>query len=325
MADAGAAINESAASWAIRLDAGPLREDEQLALQAWLESNPRHHGALIRARAHWADLERLGALAGAQEAESDLEDLERAERRKFLAAGLAITVAGGLGATLFVLRRRGERFETQVGEMRRLALADGTTLVLNTASQVVVRYESERRTVNLIRGEALFEVAEDLDRVFVVHVSDVHIRAVGTVFATRLRGDEVEIVVSEGRVELARVLSYGVAPGVQRVLAGEEAFILPAKRPEVRKVSPEALDRRLAWLEGQVAFNGETLRQAVAEMNRHSRRKIIVDDPELEGLPVVGRFRAADAEGFCRSAARSLGATVADDGDTIHMRTPRKS
>jgi transmembrane sensor len=69
-----------------------------------------------------------------------------------------------------------------------------------------------------------------------------------------------------------------------------------------------------------VAFDGEPLSLAVAEVNRHSRRKIVIDDPELEAQPIVGRFRAADAEGFCRVAAVALGATAVEEGNTIHLR-----
>jgi transmembrane sensor len=324
MTGAGAAIDEAAASWAVRLDAGPLREDEQLALQSWLASSPRHHGALIRARAHWADLERLGSLAGARENDSDLEAIERIDRRKFLAAGLAASVAGALGVALFVYKAHGERFQTEVGEMRRIALTDGSTLVLNTASKALVTFGKERRLVDLIEGEALFEVAHDTQRPFIVQVQGVHVRAVGTVFAVRLRGDEVDVTVSEGAVELAHSLSDMSGGDVQRVAANEQSVVVPAKRAEVKKVEPDVLQRRLAWLDGMVAFDGEPLSVAVAEVNRHSRRKIVIDDADLKAQPIVGRFRAADAEGFCRVAAVALGATAIDTGPTIHLRPQSK-
>jgi transmembrane sensor len=320
MTGAGAAINEEAATWAVRLDAGPLREDEQRALDEWLARDPRHHGALIRARAQWTDLERLGALAGGRENIQKAAGLPRFDRRTLLAAGLAASAVAAVGAGWLMLRASGERYRTATGEMRRIALSDGSTLVLNTASEVLVRFEAERRNVILEQGEALFEVAHDRTRPFIVKVSDVHVRAVGTVFAVRLRGAEVDVTVSEGAVELAHSLPDASRSDVQRIAANEQSVIAPEKRAQVQKLAPNVVQRRLAWLDGRVAFDGEPLSQAVAEVNRHSHRRIVIDDPALEAQPIVGIFRATDAEGFCRVAAVALGATAVEDGDTIHLR-----
>jgi transmembrane sensor len=183
-----------------------------------------------------------------------------------------------------------------------------------------VQFEAQRRRVTLVKGEALFDVAHEPARPFIVHVSDVHVRAVGTVFAVRLKGSAVAVTVSEGAVELARSERNLAVPAVQRVAANEETVLVPERRAQLQKLEPAELQRRLAWLDGRVAFDGEPLSEAVAEVNRHSRRRIVVDDPELNAQPIVGIFRAADAEGFCRVAAVALGAVAVEEGDTIHLR-----
>jgi transmembrane sensor len=324
MSGGAVTINLEAASWAVRLDGGPLRADEQRALDEWLARDPRHHGALIRARAHWADLERLGALAGSRAHLEEPAGLRRFNRRRLLTAGVGAGVVAAAGAVWLTWRHCRDRYRTDVGEMRRIALADGSTLVLNTASEVAVSLESERRVLNLVRGEALFEVARDPARPFIVDVSDVQVRAVGTVFAVRLRGAEVDVTVSEGAVELAHALPEIWRSDVQTIVANERSVIAPTQRAQVEKLSPTVVQRRLAWLDGRVAFDGETLSQAVAEVNRHSRRQIVVDDSDLNNQPIVGIFRATDAEGFCRVAAVALGATAVDEGDTIHLRSRGK-
>jgi transmembrane sensor len=324
MTGGAVAINEEAASWAVRLDAGPLSEEEQRALDEWVARDSRHHGALVRARVHLTDLQRLGALAGGREHIEAESALQRLGRRKLLATGLAASAVAAAGVGWFMFRDKGERYQTEIGEMRRIPLSDGSTLVLNTASEVLVRFESERRNLMLVRGEALFEVAHDRTRPFIVQVSDVRVRAVGTVFAVRLRGAEVDVTVSEGAVELAHSTPDVSRSDVQRIVANEQSVIAPAHRAQVEKLAPDVLQRRLAWLDGMVAFDGEPLSEAVAEVNRHSRRQIVVDDVALSAQPIVGIFRAADAEGFCRVAAVALGATAVEEGDTIHLRPQSK-
>jgi transmembrane sensor len=320
--------NEQAARWAVRADSGPLGPTEQQKLDAWLSADPGHLGAYVRARAQWVDLDRLAALHGPAR---PIEDPLGISRRQLLAAGVAaVTVVGG-GLTGVLLRGEGsERYVSGIGEIRRIALEDGSTLLLNTATEVAVKFGERERAIRLIRGEALFEVAHDKARPFLVHANDVAVRAVGTAFAVRLEAAQVDITVTEGVVEVASQTvaseaghSAPRAPRTEarRVAATERIVINRSGAPQLQSIAPVEADRQLAWRDGLVSFDGESLQTAVAEINRHNRRQIIVNDPVLAGKPVVGVFRATDLDGFSAAAAVALKATATPDGDVIRLQS----
>jgi transmembrane sensor len=348
-------ISELAARWAVRAGAGALGPDEQRELDSWLAADSRHRGAYVRARALWVDLDRLAALQGPAGAAAGSSRVARPvaeepapeptaasagvgaksdattaglSRRQLLAAGIAaIGVLGG-GLSWLIVREARERYTSGIGEVRRIALEDGSTLLLNTASEVTVQLTKQQRDIRLVRGEALFEVAHDKSRPFIVQANDTAVRAVGTAFAVRLYAAQVDVTVTEGVVEVAdskTMSGLGTATpaasrlGVKRVAAHERVVIAPSRAPDVEPIAPAKADRQLAWREGMVSFDGETLQTAVAEINRHNRRQIVVDDPALAAMPIVGVFRATDLEGFSAAAAAALKARAFLDGDVIRL------
>jgi transmembrane sensor len=325
-------ISELAARWAVRTNAGQFRPDEQRELDSWLAADSRHLGAYVRARAQWVDLDRLAALRGPARDAGLASHFEMTpsifSRRRMLAA--AVAGVGALGGGLFwtILRNDRERYLSGIGEVRRIALADGSTLLLNTNSEAIVRLTKQRRDVRLVRGEALFEVTHDESRPFIVQANDTGVRAVGTAFAVRLENAQVDVTVTEGVVEVADLgtmsgFDQGVPATssvvVKRVAAHQRAIVAPARPPDVEPVAPAEADRRLAWREGMVSFDGELLQTAVSEINRHNRRQIVIDDPWLASMPVVGVFRATDLDGFAAAAAAALKARATTDGDIIRL------
>jgi transmembrane sensor len=303
--------NEEVARWVVRLDAGALSPDEERELNAWLDAAPHHRGALIRARAAWADLDRIGALAGGSSSGTSPYTFV-STRRYLLAASLAAITLGGAGYFAYALTR--DVYDTGIGEVRRVTLADGSSMVLNSGTKAVVRFDDTQREVQLERGEALFEVRKDKARPFIVRTDGLSVRAVGTAFAVRIADERVAVTVTEGVVEVARAVD---AP--QRVAANHRAVVKSAAPVAIEPIAPAIANRQLAWRDGMVAFDGELLGEAVAEINRHSRRPIVIDDPALGAMQIVGIFRVGDVEGFANAAATALGAEVQTDGDVIHL------
>ena len=330
-------IDSVAAEWAVRLSADPLSVEEQQALDEWLNADTRHRGALIRARAAWVDLDRLAALSAhpsasaptvaASSALSAACEARRLEsppvasssRRFFLAAGLAAISLTGTGVAAWWFRRRGDIYETAVGEIRRIPLSDGSAILLDTDTRAEVRFAKADRTVELVRGQGLFEVAKDAVRPFIVLARGISVRAVGTVFAVRAVDQDVKVTVTEGVVEVADPGTSGSA-ALERVGADERAVVSASQGIRVQRVSAAQIDRNLAWRDGMLSFDGDTLSDAVKEINRHNTRQILIDDPTLAGRPVVGVFRATNAEGFAETVAAALGAESAVEGDTLHLR-----
>lgn len=321
MAQRRTKIDIEAAQWAVRLRIRQLTAEEQLALERWLEADSRHRGALLRARAVWVDLDRLAALAGRGERDGTVALPRLAfdvNRRWLIAAGTAaLMFAGGAGA-LWRLRG-GNVYVSRVGEIRRVRLSDGSRMVLNTDSMATVRFDDVEREIDLRVGEGLFQVAKDPKRPFIVRAGSVSVRAVGTVFAVRAVNDRVDVTVTEGVVEL--VDATGPRPALtRRLAANEHATIMETRQLEVQHLSHDEAERWIAWRRGMLEFAGESLRDAVSEMNRHNTRHIIVDDQALGERPIVGLFRANDPQGFASTVAIALGARWVDENGVIHLR-----
>jgi len=316
--------DDAAVRWAIRLDMGrPLGPEEQAALDAWLAEDERRGGALLRAEAALAYLDRGRALAGAPAADEDAGEEPRPPRfgrRFFLVGGGALggLCAAGLAGILLWPRgaERAEEIQTVMGEVRRVPLTDGSFASLNTASKVSVAMGSDSRKVRLERGEAWFQVAHDRQRPFIVEAGDVRVQAVGTEFSVRMREGGADVLVTEGVVETWVV---GRESQRARIAAGGRGFVSDAApRIEVAQ-APEAVDRALAWRVGDIALNGEPLSYAVEEINRYNPRQLVIDDPALGREPLVGYFRTNDPENFARAVASMVGARVTQDGQVIHL------
>ena len=291
-------VYDRAACWAAKIDAGPLSPEAQAMLEAWLAEDTRHYGALAQSSAMLVPLDRPASLRATGPA--------KPTRRLLLLGSIAAGLAVVLGAANYVARILGEEhYRTQIGEMRVIPLSDGSVVFLNTNSQIAVRYTSSRRHIELVQGEALFDVAKNKQRPFIVQTGSTQIRAVGTSFSVKaLAGQPVQVLVREGVVEIAHP-DVPVAPIV--LVAKNSQAIAPNDSPIVAKpVETAELGRALAWQVGRIAFHGETLGEAAAEFARYSDVRIQIDDPAIADEKVTGLFVSTDPVGFAKAVAVSF-------------------
>jgi transmembrane sensor len=168
-------------------------------------------------------------------------------------------------------------------------LTDGSAVSLNTDTKIQVSYSNSERHVELLQGEAQFEVAHDADRPFVVSANGTHVSVLGTAFVVRKRSaSSLDVLVTEGRVAIDS------APAT--VLSGGQMALIRDGRLTTRSV--EDMMRRVAWTEGMLVFNGETLSEAVAEFNRYNRRQLVITDAELASKTIGGAFKATNPDRF---------------------------
>lgn len=309
-------IDQAASDWTARLDRGPLTPEEDDAFQAWLRGDPRRKGALLRARAVSLMSESAQALGpGFDPVAFEAPGSSRSagpSRRQALTwtggvAGAAVVAALGVGVSA-----AGAVISTARGEIRLAPLKDGSTVLLNTETRIRVRYSRGERRVTLLRGEAYFAVARDETRPFVVEVDGRRLSTAQAGFRVRkLDRNPIDILVNQGQVDVAIPFASSVAlkSNTRLVLSG------PAERPQ--PVGPEAVTRDLAWRDGKLAFEGETLGQAAAAFARYSDTRIQIRDPALAREPVTGLFAANDPAGFSRAIARVFEARVEQDGDKV--------
>lgn len=297
-----AAADMEAAAWHDRLGARSVSTKTIEDFFVW-RSLPANDEAYRRVEKVWAASGRLGgdpaiesAVADAMNRRSGLGLRDRYRKTLFAIATATAVVALSLGAWFWL----GDRslVSTAVGEQRVVQLADGSTVRLDTGSAIRVRFDDGERRIQLERGQALFTVARDPERPFVVDAGDAEVTAVGTVFDVRRMDGAVQVTLVEGVVDVIR--TAGAPPS--RMRAGQQAQVTAAA------VSTRAVDpaKATSWTDGRLVFEDTPLRTAVAEVNRYLERPVILDDGVAGDVPVNGVFRVGDRAAFASAAAAGL-------------------
>ena len=330
--------DDQAAAWFARLRSDNVRPADRDRFARWLESDPANAAAYADCETMWVE---------AQDAAAD--DIVGAMRQQALALGrpnadwpwqkltaLAATIALVLIAGLLLLRldrpdlqpsidgardavviaqaARPRIYRTEIGQRSSVRLADGSVVELNTASVLEVDIGADRRNLRLLRGEALFEVAHDPRRPFVVDAGGQQVVALGTRFEVDLRADETRVTLIEGRVEVRRTAAEGTRPIEVRQLRAGELLIAAAAQPYV--VRPTNVDATLSWRTGRLTFTNEPLGEVVEEFNRYTDRRVVLGDPTLAQLRISGVFRTASVSDFV---------TALDSGFPVSSRVDRAS
>ncbi|GGY09410.1 DUF4880 domain-containing protein [Massilia dura] len=315
-------IDDAALEWVARESAGPLDDAAQAAFETWYLANPRHQGAYLRARAIAHSVDQVTVQASLKPRPDVAAPAGAAapvrSRRAFVFGGALAAGIAAIGVTALAPDLQGRAtYETARGEFRKVQLADRSAISINSGSEVAVHLTDTQRRVTLGHGEAWFEVAKDRRRPFVVEAGDVRVRAVGTAFSVRRHADGgAEVLVTEGVVEVWA--NGGTAP--RRTLAAGEVAMVPADGSAARiSADAGAVQRRLAWREGQLVFQNEPLGAAVAEFNRYNARQIVVADPALHRKPLVGRYRIDQPEEFANDVHALLNVPVAIRADGIRI------
>lgn len=340
------AIEEQAARWFAKRESGAWTDTDQVEFDAWLGLQTAHRIAYLRLDVAWKHLARMNALGagvppgtipargswgdtrffrGAHEQTNlspvvaGVRPAKRTVRLRVLslAASVVVAVTGGLyiyASGLFV----GDRYSTPVGGIDTVALEDGSRVILNTNSQLRVELLERERRIALSRGEAFFEVAHDPTRPFVVEAGNKRVVAVGTKFSVRRENDDIQVVVTEGKV---RVETRGAAAGEGTSLVSAGGVARTAK--DAVLVRPDAVpdvEKLLSWRAGYISFENMALADAVAEFNRYSTRKIIIEDPAIAALRLSGNFRSNNADAFLWLLQSGFPITVEQSEDKIVLR-----
>lgn len=306
-------IDAQAAVWLAALN-GDRDHAVRPALNAWLAEDAAHAAAFQRASEVWAILPR--AATREPETQSHAGAPRRRTWRFGVAMAACVSVLLGVGVLAWSLADAGG-YSTRAGEQKVASLQDGSRLALNTDTRVDVRFDADRRRIDLEHGEAMFEVAHDASRPFVVVAGDTQIRAIGTIFTVRRTRDDVVVTLIKGRVAVsnARARPGGPADAVVMLRPGEK---LTEPVQGTTRVEPESIEAATAWRRGQAMFDDTPLGTAVTELNRYGGPQIVVDDPRVAALPVSGVF-ATNAADFAEAVAALHGLRTERKGKTVHI------
>jgi transmembrane sensor len=324
---------DAAAFWLARHNAGDMNDAERVAFDAWLAARPEHQAAYRRAQAAWDDAGKVAsdpAIMRLREAALDVQPRGfRFGGGRAVAAIVAVALA--LGAVVGIqpdLREQAVAwidgsqgvaqgsFQTAVGERSTVMLEDGSVATLNTNSKVEVAFSDGERRVRLIKGQAMFEVAKNPNRPFVVFAGDRRIVALGTAFDVRLDNDRVEVTLVEGRVAVEKASTTthpGLTPmkGRTELEPGEQ---LVAALGEPMLVKAANTERVTSWRGGKLVFQDDALVDVVREVSRYSRTRIVIDDERIGQLRVSGVFRTGQADNFAKAITEFFPLAVEERG-----------
>lgn len=296
--------------WVVRRDRG-LTAVEQDEFSQWLAADPRHRDSLERQQATANGLRRLGQLRPAGGAPPDPDLLGGSAPAQFpsrsilfaLAAAVVVALAGWWVLAGRVPTRSAQPSIASLGSGQQV-LDDGSILECDGPAQVDVRFTLPERRVRLLGGKVWFDVAKNPARPFIVQAGHVEVTAVGTAFEVALAPAQIAVVVTAGQVRVQSPASGGapvlVAAGQQAIVVGETA------EPQVTTLPPDELKRRTAWQVRTLEFTDAPLAQVVAELNRYSHTKLIVDDPALAQLKIGATLRSDNVDGFVDTLERAF-------------------
>ena len=246
-------------------------------------------------------------------------------RRLFSIAASIVLVTAALATYLLA---SGGVYATTLGEQRSLALADGSTVQLNSLSRIRVRYSDHERTVDLLQGQALFRVAKDAARPFVVRSDETRVKAVGTQFDVYRKVDGTVVTVVEGSVALTEGRrepadnnqpnqgSGTALPATIVLAAGEQITVTPNA---ARRTPHPNLAGATAWTQRQLVFDSASLGDVAGEFNRYNERKLIIDASALGTLHISGVFSSTDPASLIRFLRDRPGLRVTETPTEIRV------
>lgn len=320
-------VEEQAAAWLIKRDSGRWTEADQQELDQWLEAATAHTVAFVRLEAAWQRTGQLKALGAGTprgvvpspddwqlsavfrqpEPASAPTPSRSFGARWAIAASIMLAILVGV----WYVRSSEPSYRTPLGGVASVPMTDGSTITLNTDSEVRVALDDRERRVRLDQGEAFFQVAKDASRPFIVGVDGTRVIAVGTAFSVRRHDHEVVVVVTEGEVKIA---SDDRSP--VHVPAGNLARTRRDKTTLEPKAASE-LDAALSWRTGFLVFRETTLAVAAAEFNRYNARKIVIADEGVGGIRLSGKFRSTQHDAFIRLLEAGFPVRVQQAGDQV--------
>lgn len=361
------AARAEAAAWITRLH-GPHRSAEMEAgFRQWLEERAENRIEFEALTDIWTTVGSLPANSSPRlkrwehSAESQelqqLRDPQRKPRsqwrsiiqipcnlgRRSLAAAAVLAIVLALSWPL--LNRIEPSYATDVGDARLLQLADKSRVWMNSDTRLRIVFNRRERRVELIRGEALFEVAKDAHRPFVVEAGGRYVTALGTSFVVRHEPDQTSVTLVEGKVAISSsaaveknvpVLDEALhAIGVERsgpqqaspratgdspwiLSAGQRLTLASSSTPKIDEPSVESV---LAWRRGEVVLNETPLGQAVSEMNRYDKKTIVIEGVAIATLSVSGQYQTGDNEGFARALAKLYRLDLEERDGSIYLKS----
>jgi transmembrane sensor len=312
-----AQISDEAAEWFVEFRTAEMNATARQQFDAWVRSSPEHLRAYLEIAAIWNESDALTTRnplqlehatarsakvidlpsslnAASPPAEAFRQVRRKRSRRTAIAAGVGALLVSALGILGYQVTRPTE-YATQVGEQRSVRLDDGSTVELNSRSRIRVRFSASERHIELLSGQALFQVAKDRTRSFIVRSDEAQVKAVGTQFDVNRKRHATIVTVIEGQVAVSGPSAAGAGTRSKTsarasallLKAGEQVTLLPHTAPRRVRTNASAVT---AWTQNQLVFESARLADVAEEFNQYSTRPLIVEDHARPELRLSGVF-----------------------------------
>lgn len=303
---------QQAMLWQARLSSDLIDAQQLREFDVWLAATQENRQAWEAINRFWVGLDNVTLDDIGGESHAKLMLLTLPARQPYfktglaLAASLLLTLTIGYQQLAFYLAD----YRSATGQQRQITLADGSTILLNTASAVSVDFSEQRRLVTLHSGEAYFKIAPDRNRPFVVSSNAGQVQALGTAFDVKQQQDDASVTVFEHAVKVTTASGQ-----VQEKLAEAEQLIFSRER--IKMQSTVNLQRAAAWHQQRMVFQDKPLAEVAAELDRYRSGKIIILDDAIKNLPITGVFDIADTNIALDAIAQSLPVNVKKLSDKL--------
>lgn len=297
-----------ASAWAVRLSEHDLSTSDEF--EVWLDADPANAAAWDQVQSSWSHVDEQSSSPELLQLRRDA--LGRAHkrarsrwgwpaRRIALVACLALLLLIGVGAGGLWWHVQPTVYETAMGERRVITLVDGSTASLDSGTELKVRYSNNVRNLELVSGQARFDVAHAADWPFVVQARDKRIVALGTAFNVDLLGPETLVTLIEGRVVVTDRKSHaeplaafrGGQKNAIAISPGQQLLVAPGKE-QLKRVD---IDKTQAWETGMLVFDNEPLASVAERVSRYAPEPVVVA-PGAARLRISGVFKAGDEATF---------------------------
>jgi len=333
-------IQTQASEWLAKLDAEQPSKRDLADFKQWVNADSAHRIAFEELVEFWDDMNILtqavlprelltnGLLANELAANKLLPE-QPSQRRPWYASmqtvmGAALLAIAAVVATITMQLPSTTIYTTGVGEQKTVQLADNSIVQLNTNSHLEVHYSDSTRRLTLSQGEAHFDVAHNPNRPFEVYAGQGLVRAIGTAFTVHIRKIDIEVIVTEGTVELDRAAQPTIETNITvdqtanttakptvKASAGSVLTYDKDLLNDVELMVASQLEKQLSWREGMLVFKGEPLQNVVDEVSRYTNLKIIIPERSAREMKVGGLFKVGDTESLFEALR---------DGFDIHVK-----
>ena len=320
------ALREQAATWFATMR-GPNADRMQMDFERWRAGDPARRDAYARIQRKFEFTAALRHTATGRDrklpsAPSNTLLPVRAGYALAVAAALLLVIAGSMAFLRSPFTRTSVAalvapVSTQIGQIRRLRLSDGSLLTLDTDSQVEIAFTRSARVVRLVRGRARFDVAHETRRPFVVEANGRTVTAKGTIFDVCSYGTDFGVSLLRGKIDVAKGRAlHPVESAITHLAAGQA--LRSAGGQASLDIKPVAKGEA-GWVSGMLSFDGASLAEVLDQTNRYSSRKIRLGDPSLRALKVTGAFRPIPVSDLAAglAAALSLHAEQISNGEIV--------